>query len=428
MRNAVADPAATRQATCPECQTIIPLHAGYVTWCDRCGWNLKPDRPEPRNTFEAIYTALGRKQSQALLDRFVKAGSLRATLTPAKVLACAIAAPVHLLTVALWPLGVALLVAGRTNIVTFFGGILCLLAAWTLRPRPTEAPGGIVTREDFPALYTLVDAVARALGASPPYRIALDEEFNASYRLVGWRRRAIVTLGLPLWSILDDRERVALVAHELAHGVNGDGNRSFFIGTAIETLVRWHDILRPDHIAKSEDGIYGLAAIPVNVLLLGLSGVACLGARALIHMLYRDSQRAEYLADYLGATASGTDAALSLLDRMHFGKTFALTLQRATVNGHDGRRLFAYLRQRMTEVPERELERVRRVQQLESSRLDVTHPPTAYRIALLKAHRVSQPKVDYSSIDFQQVAREAATVEERIQQRLLDRALAGLYG
>jgi len=53
--------------------------------------------------------------------------------------------------------------------------------------------------------------------------------------------------------------------------------------------------------------------IPWNLLQLGIAQLIWLSILALSHLLYRDSQRAEYLADYLAATVSGTEAAQSLI-------------------------------------------------------------------------------------------------------------------
>ena len=52
--------------------------------------------------------------------------------------------------------------------------------------------------------------------------IAFTAEFNASFTTVGWRGTPVFRLGVPLLTILDDQEIVALLAHEMAHEVNGD--------------------------------------------------------------------------------------------------------------------------------------------------------------------------------------------------------------
>ncbi len=42
----------------------------------------------------------------------------------------------------------------------------------------------------------------------------------------------------PLWLTFTPQERVAVLAHELAHDVNDDVRRSLFVGGAIDALAR----------------------------------------------------------------------------------------------------------------------------------------------------------------------------------------------
>ena len=55
----------------------------------------------------------------------------------------------------------------------------------------------------------------------------------------------MLRLGVPLLTILDGQEVVALVGHELAHQVNGDATRGLVVGTALETLRRWYYAFTP---------------------------------------------------------------------------------------------------------------------------------------------------------------------------------------
>ncbi len=145
-------------------------------------------------------------------------------------------------------------------------------------------------------------------------------------------------LGLPLLAILDNQEKIALIAHELAHDVNGDPARTFFIGAAVGALIEWHQLLLPESIPN----------------------------------------------------------------------------------------LFDELRQRMAAMPEYEMKRIRRVEALERSRLDVTHPPTTYRIELLKARRVSGRTVMLPSSESDKLKQELASLESKVQRLLVDRYLAEL--
>src|SRR6185295_4919707 len=84
---------------CPECQTAIPVVSGYPIWCDQCGWNIHPYKPDPpRNIFESFYASIGKKHGQALLDQMVKAEAFRPILSLSKLLAFSLAAVIHLLT------------------------------------------------------------------------------------------------------------------------------------------------------------------------------------------------------------------------------------------------------------------------------------------------------------------------------------------
>ena len=88
--------------------------------------------------------------------------------------------------------------------------------------------------------------------------------------------------------------------------------------------------------------------------------------------------------------------------------------------------LFDELRQRMAAMPEYEMKRIRRVEALERSRLDVAHPPTTYRIELLNSRRVSGRKVMLPPSESDKLKQELASLESKVQRLLVDRYLAKL--
>jgi Zn-dependent protease with chaperone function len=402
---------------CPKCQAVIPVVPMYTTWCDQCGWNLQPYAPEaPRTVFESMYVSIGKKHGQTLFDKMVKAEALKPTLTLSKVLAVSLAIVVHGLTLIFAVLGVMLLLGGWPNPFALFIGLVCIGAAWVLFPRFSRPRGTIAARDKFPTLYQIVDDIAQALGTSRVAGIVIYWGFNAAFSQVGWQRKKILYLGLPLFSSLDGQEKVALLAHELAHGVNGDPNRSFFVDTAIDSLATWYGFLRPDGLI--DHGPYGILTIPLNVFLLVLSGIVWLGIYFLSHLLWRDSQRAEYLADYLATTASSTEAMLVVLRKLYIGEDFAPRVA-ALLLDQEEQNLFNLLRQYVSNMPPRELERIRRVEQQAEFRLDATHPPTAYRIAFLKAHPLSHPKILLMPATEEQLERELKPIQEEMQRDVL---------
>ncbi len=429
MSNVIATQASSvvKERPCPLCGATVPVYDDYIPWCE-CGWNLQPQKPErPLNIFESMYESAGKKLGKGLFDELAQAEFVKPRLTLSTLLAFALAALIHALTLGAIILGVALLIAGRSNLFALLGAIICLAVAWFLRPRATQLQGEIVPRDQFPTLYSLADQIAQALATSKVDGIVIDWPFNASFSQVGWRRKKIVYLGLPLLSILNGQEKVNLMAHEIAHAVNGDFARGFFVGTAINSLIGWYYLLIPSAIWPADSGLYGLAMVPINLAAWVLAWIARLGATALIHLLWRNSQRAEYLADHLAAQVSGTDAALSGLEKLHLDNTFIQTVQRLSLTYQDEQNFFDTFRWQVASVPAREFERIRRVARLAASRLDATHPPTGSRIELLKPHPSAQPKVALSPSEIEQIDRELSSVQKKVQTKLLDIHRRSLY-
>ncbi|HYF61924.1 MAG TPA: M48 family metallopeptidase [Herpetosiphonaceae bacterium] len=404
---------------CPDCAADVASDPRFVAWCAACGWNVKPHAPEAAGGLTRLYAALGRRSSRNLLAGMQSLSQLQPRLTASSLAAWAIAAVVHLVSLVCLAGGVYFLVAHWPNILAIFFGGLLLLIAWTLRPRLSRLDDGatVLSRAEFPALYALSDSVASAIKARPLDDIVIDDEFNAWYGRFGWRQRRVMGLGLPLWSILSAEERVCLIGHELGHAVNGDVSRGFFIHSAVYSLVTWANILRPDAIWAPHMGWRGLLAIPINLALLGFSHLAWWSALGLLHLLWRDSQRAEYLADYLAAIAGGTQASLSLLDKMHLDSSCELAMQRIAL-GNAKADMFDALREHVQTIPEIERERLRRVQLLDASRLDATHPPTPYRIQLMRAHPVPGAQVRLTAEQNAAIDQELSRLRGPIQQRI----------
>ncbi len=419
---------------CPKCQAVLPVNPGFTTWCEHCGWNLDLDeRLRPKNLFETLYFAVGRRLSGTLFDTIRRETLLaQPRLSLNRVLAYALATLTHAFTLSLGVAGVWLLVVGMPRVILTFLGIMCLGAFWLLSPRIPRRPKGACSREQFLATYAILDRLAQTMGARRVADLHIDESFNASYALMGWRQQPVVHIGLPLFVILTPQERIALLAHELAHGINGDVSRSLYIGSAIETLLNCHDFLRHPAPGESE-GNGSMVGFMVYLstwvgywLGLALSYLPRGLAWALSHQLWHDKQRAEYLADLLAARVAGKDATISLLEKCHFEGMFSHVVQTMTLNKQP-EPLSRLLALGVATLPERERERLRRVAKLDSARLDLTHPPTPYRIELLRqtAPPGSNFELSYSTaLEFE---KEFLKQEERVKARLTDAYLNSLY-
>jgi Zn-dependent protease with chaperone function len=415
---------------CPRCGADVPVNRGFVTWCE-CGWNLtQGKRTEERQTrFDRLYAAAGRRLGDRLADELLTAESLEPTQTPARIAAYAIALAVHALTLALAVGGVALAVLSFPNIAAILGAVVMVGLAWLMRPRLGKPPEeGLVERRDAPQLYALADRVASALEVDPVDFIFVDEEFNASWLVAGARRQRVLTLGLPLLAMLDPEERLALVAHELAHDRNGDATRGLVVGSAVRALGELYAVLAPEDFGGAREWselafferlvnlLHWLASRPVLALLW-----------VEFHLLIRDSQRAEYLADALAASVAGSAAAVKLQEKLLLESTFRSVVQRAAHDRSDGGDLFAALAHAVASIPDREQERRRRVARLEDARLGDTHPPTAKRIELVEGRNVAKARLVASVEEAAAVDAELASLRGPMQRKLVDHYRDSLY-
>ncbi|MBI5301121.1 MAG: M48 family metalloprotease [Chloroflexi bacterium] len=379
--------------------------------------------------FERLYLGVSERLGKNLFEQVVNAKSLEPTWTLARTLAFLIAGLVHSLTFGIGLLGIFLVVRFWFNLFAILGAVACFATVWFLMPRLPRLSDPIVPRAEIPTVYQTVDRVAQALGAARVDGIVIDENFNAAVAQVGLRRKRILFIGLPLFATLDAQEKVAVLGHELAHNVNGDPMRSFFEASAVGVLVEWHRMLQPQEMWQAPGGLVGLVlliALPLaRLFTYVISFIPWLGAYALAHLLWRHSQRAEYLADHLAATVSGTNAMIALLNKLGLVDKFLQTLHTITLNRKD-RDLFGEYRQVIAGVNADHLAPSSE-ESAQTRRADSSHPPTAYRIAFLNARRVAGAQVVLSSFDADQMDRELKPFEKAVQAKLMDRYEGSLY-
>ena len=409
--------------SCPTCGTAIPVNEAYLTWCHECGWNLEaPDPSPPKTRLDALYAKAGVRLDARLVERLARTGQLSPRLTPSRIAAYAIAAGVHLVSLAVLATLVLATLYAIHHLWAFAVVLLLAGVGFVLRPRPERPRSkGLVPRNDATTLYAVCDEVASALKTAPIDVLVIDERFNAEWAILGWRRRRTLTLGLPLLALLPPQPRVALIAHELAHARNGDSTRGFFVGSALNALADWCVMLGPQ-----EDGIVTTGAEPF------VNGVLWLVSRPIwwlllleLHLLQRDSQRAEYLADLLAAEVAGADAVVELHERLLLETTF-LGVVRQTLHG-SAEELLAEARATVDAVPERERERRRRAARLETARLQSSHPPTGSRIDLVQRRGNEHPALVLSEERSAAIDAELRPIGKAVERALVDGYRASLY-
>lgn len=420
-------PTTTRQ--CPQCGATVTVDYGYTPWCDHCDWNIEPPatpRARKPTLFERLYTGLGKRMGKALLDEVLGTADLRPRFTLSRIAAFIIALPIHAITAAfaifgLWAIFTAIVGWSQRFTVENIGlliaaGLSLIIAKW-LAPHLGKQPDAVLPRNSFAHVYGLADKVADALHARRVNDIAVDEYFNAGYTQVGLLRKRVLLLGLPLITSLNAEEMVALFSHELAHNANGDPNRSIVVGSAIASLGEWYSLLNSP---PPKRGVSWMELL-LRWVMRWFSVFPYMIAFILAHLTWRDSQRSEYLADYRGAQISGTRAQISLLIKTQLAEAYIHTAQRILERwSYDKHDLFTEWRRYVECLPEREIERLRRVSILKEAQMDTTHPPSGYRIQLLQHQQIPAAQVALSHSEFTLIQNEFKAIEPQMQNYLID--------
>jgi len=98
--------------------------------------------------------------------------------------------------------------------------VWAVLTAMFVRMEPPQ--GRVITRDEAPALFDLVDDVRSKTGAPPADIVLITQDLNAAVvqhprlGVFGWPRNYLV-LGLPLMQALSVEEFRSVVAHEFGH-------------------------------------------------------------------------------------------------------------------------------------------------------------------------------------------------------------------
>ena len=115
-------------------------------------------------------------------------------------------------------------------------------ALWVRFERPQ---GLVVTAQQAPALFEVIDDISRTLDLPDIHEVLLTEDFDAavvqSPRLgvLGWQRNSLL-LGLPLLLAMSPEEMRAVMAHEAGHLF---GNHNKFNGWIYRVRSTWYRVM-----------------------------------------------------------------------------------------------------------------------------------------------------------------------------------------
>ena len=418
-----------RDFGCPKCEQKARLDPRFVQWCTECGYGADPNPPVLRRR-AARRSEREQRRSRGLFESLRTAPDLRPT--------SAIGVSVTVLSVLVHLAGLALLALPILFVVNDPGApwssillLLCVLAFLTVRPRlpkPRLDQGTGLSRDAAPKFYALLDRCAVELGCQVPDQVCFDLQFNAYTGVDGLRRRSFLVLGMPLWTVLSGPERIALLGHELGHQVNGDTTHGQLAASARRSVHQWTRLLNPRQTAFERHrnrlmtrhnwgGFGGLGALLAPVAMAILFApffLFALGCRALLTRLdLYCGQRAEYLADELGARLAGSEAAYGLLGKLALAESITGFLiaernRRGTANQVDQSRLWSSVAEYIDSVPETERQRRKIVDRLRNTRTDRSHPANHLRSALVETRSQHAGAIKLSAQEWAEIDAELA--------------------
>jgi Zn-dependent protease with chaperone function len=403
---------------CPQCAHQIRVDKRYVTWCDRCDWNVDPSPLD--NTHPAWRQKLEHRLADALYRELERGAVHRPGWDAARVAAYLLSGLLLLLPLAALLGGLGLLVFYRPLWLSIPLALIAFAMALLFRPRAhrLDHEAHVVTRDQAPRLYDVLDQIADAIGTQRVAAVVVDTEPNISFARIGWRFRPVIGIGLPLWVGLRPQERVAVLAHELGHGKNGDARHGWVVGAARsilgELLATFSD--QPldqgrrdlSYYVNTDANYVSLLTRFLNAFVSGLtSGYLWL----LDKVDLRSSQRAEYLADRKAGEIAGSEAAAWALERTLLADAAYHALERALRFQRDVDPLDA-VRREVSAVPAREIERRVRASRIRETRTDSSHPPTYLRTKLIRTRSATAASVVLGLNDNAAIDRELAAAGE----------------
>lgn len=416
--------------TCPDCNAVLESNERFPIWCEQCNWNLDGERIEaPETLFTKAVEKFSKRNGYQLFNSLVNANpeELRPRLSFSIFLAYVGATVVYIFPLILFGLGLWVLSLTPSKFLAFPIGVIILMLGWAMRPRINKVPIDVLPEEEFSETYKLVENIAKKLDTQNVDGIVFNEEFGTHIGNYGFRNLNIITIGLPLWRILNYEERVALISHEISHKINGDIARGLYLGTAINSIVQLHDILVPDGVGDSDDTIELLVKIPLNVLLRVLTYLLRLFIYVLLSIYYSNSQKAEYLADFYATTVCGTEAMVKLLEKTEIGLPRFISVVSFYSLKHHKFDLFKLLKSDFDSVTDHEKERVNRLSKMQRSCIDEAHPPTHFRKKFLLSQLNQSGDFETIQESEESVDGEISKIESIIQSKVIDSYRLGLY-
>src|SRR5579864_5312728 len=204
---------------------------------------------------------------------------------------------------------------GQVLLLLLGGIVIAAAMLWSLVPRRDvfEPPGPLLERSSHPRLFAELEQIAASLNEPLPREVYLMGEVNAFVAdrggVLGFGSRRIMSVGLPLLSILTISEFRGILAHEFAHYYSGDTRLGPFVYMTQSAMIRTFQ-----NIGSIEE----LGRVPIiramySVVTLVLKNYFILFLRVTNFI----SRKKEYRADELACVVAGAAPFIGGLRKIH---------------------------------------------------------------------------------------------------------------
>lgn len=400
----------TEYEKCPECGHQMKVNPGYVTWCEKCNWNI--DEEEGNTVEEPPHKGLKKKSTDRLFEEFKYSVDRRLPFNKQRIYTYLLAIIVHASTLAI--LGVAIFFySTHSSWLFILANVLVLLWITIILPYRKRLPGRVIRRGEYPELYGMVDEIGDRMNVPPVDMIILNEEYDAYVLHLKRNKRAIV-LGVPFFAALTLQEKIAVISHQMSHFAHPNISNSSLVERARHVLNSWYDTVDPQG-----SGLLYWVVFPLIILRLLLFAMISSIYALLIKSMRQEMHRLFYIADHEASETAGSEAVVSLFLKFEMGGLFSLTAEQVAEYQYN-KELYDEFRNRIAAVPSQEILRFQRLQKMRYSENRSYHPPMKKRIDLIQEHWVMVPAYRPDPATERRFNEEFRDLEQRSQRILLN--------
>ena len=344
----------------------------------------------------------------------------RPRLSSRRVLGYALSLTILALPFGFFLLGAWMILFQSEHLFMIICGIFALIFAYIIHPRPVRRTAKEFDRTGMPELFRLMDAIAAEMGVKTPDAFASNYDFHDYATTYGlFKRRTLIGVGMPLWWLRGDAERIAVLAQQIAHFGNGDPKQDAIVGAAFETTLRWEHILTPPPDPDFHPGVGDLIAggimfvlrLPVRII-----------GEVLLYLEFGTGQRSVYIADAMAARVAGSDAVVSSIHKNAVEPVAVAAINALYPYDRDqNARVFDVMAAAVADLPDGQRMVLEQRAKAQVARIDQSSAPDGYRIAFVKTLGDVAPKLAPDMFDFNKIGDELRIEADRQGRMLMQR-------